>query len=49
MIETSFPTEQIIEALEKAGFTDLQYVDVNLEPLTDLEDAGRIHIVCKKK
>ncbi len=49
MIETSFPTEQIVKALEKAGFVDLQYVDVNLEPIEDLENAGRIHILCKKK
>ena len=49
MIETSFPTDQIVKALEKAGFTDLRYVDVNLQPLEDLENVGRIHIVCKKK
>lgn len=48
MLEIGFETDRILKALEKAGFKDIELVDVNLEPIEDINAVDRIHIVCKK-
>ena len=49
VVECYFDTEKIVEALNKAGFKNVQLVDSELKPLTNLEYAQRIHVLATKK
>lgn len=49
VVESYFPTDEILDALKKAGFKNVQIVDHNLNP-TDVDNSlERIHIVAMKK
>lgn len=47
--ECYYETDMIIEALKKVGFKNIQLVDSELKPITDIESAERIHIIAKRK
>lgn len=48
VVECFFENEQILDALKKAGFKEFSVVDENLNPLSNMDFADRIHIVAKK-
>lgn len=48
MVESYYPTDDIIKALEKAGFKNISLVNIDLEPITDIAGAGRIHVLATK-
>lgn len=47
--ECYYETEQIVEALKKVGFKNITLVDENLNALTDISNAKRIHVIAKRK
>lgn len=50
MVETYFPTEDIIDAVKKAGFTKIQPIDkdFNFLSMDSLSGLDRIHLLCTK-
>ncbi len=48
MLETGFPTINIIEALKEAGFKNIRTVDIDFNDLADIDNVDRIHFVCQK-
>ena len=49
VVESYYPTQQILDALKKAGFKRVLVVDGDLNPLENTEYAERIHILAFKK
>lgn len=47
--ECYFETQTIVDALKKVGFKNVSLVDANLDPISDLESAERIHVIAKRK
>jgi len=47
--ECYYDTQTIIDALKKVGFKNISLVDENLSPLSDIENAERIHVIAKRK
>ena len=48
-VECYYETQTIIDALKKVGFKNVTLVDSNLEPITDIDSAERIHVIAKRK
>lgn len=49
IIECYFETEDIVKALNDAGFKKVILADKNLNPLSDTKYAERIHVIAMKK
>ena len=47
-MECYFENDLILEALKRAGFKDIKLVDKDLNPLTSIDYADRIHVVAIK-
>ena len=47
--ECYYETQTILDALKKVGFKNVSLVDENLNPLTDIDSAERIHVIAKRK
>lgn len=48
VVECYFENDLILEALKRAGFKDIKLVDKDLNPLTSIDYADRIHVVAIK-
>lgn len=49
VVESYYENNDIIEALNKCGFKNVQFLDKNLEPLSNPEYAEKIHVVAMRK
>lgn len=47
--ECYYDTQIIVDALKKVGFKNVSLVDGDLNPITDIESAERIHVIAKRK
>ncbi len=48
MVESYYPTEQILDAVKKAGFNSIQPIDMSIKPIELTEKMERVHILAKK-
>ncbi len=48
MVEAWFETWDIVKCLEKIGFKDIKFVDIELNEVKEIDELNRIHIIARK-
>lgn len=49
MVEEAFPTDQILDALQKAGFGDIKLLNIDFSQIAEPQNADRIFVLARKK
>lgn len=48
MIETGFPTDAILKAIQDAGFRSVEFINIDFEKVSRDDNVERVHLLCKK-